>query len=62
MDKEDPHSLRCPECGSEKISGLMASFWVSLESDETMQGQWSDYEGATEIGEERLCAECGHEF
>jgi len=55
-------SLRCPKCGSAKIAGLMAAFWVSLASDETMEGQWSDYESATEIGDERLCSECSHEF
>lgn len=57
-----PAPLQCPQCGSTKLSGLMAAFWVSLTPEETLDGQWSDYEGCTEIGEERLCSDCGHEF
>lgn len=58
-----PCSLTCPECGSNNISGLMASFWVKLDPDgETMAGNWNDYESATEIGPERMCSDCGEEF
>lgn len=52
----------CPKCGSHNISGLMAAFWVSLNRDGEMSGQWRDYEESTEIGPERLCKDCGHEF
>ena len=54
--------LICPKCGSTKIAGLMQSFWVELDSDETMKGNWNDYEGCSELGEERLCSDCGNEF
>jgi len=57
-----PCSLACPNCGGARISGLMAAFWVTLTDDETMDGKWSDYESCTEIGDERLCADCGHEW
>ena len=54
--------MNCPSCGSKKIAGLMAAFWVTLDGDGAMAGQWNDYESCTEIGPERMCQECQCEF
>ena len=40
----------------------MQSFWVRLDSDGAMVGQWRDYESCTEVGDERMCDKCQHEF
>jgi len=38
------------------------SFWVALDEDEEPSGNWRDWEGRTELGNERLCRACGEEF
>ena len=40
----------------------MQAFWVALDESGDMQGEWSDYQSATEMGPERICYECDHEF
>lgn len=59
---DQPPADVCPECGSPSILGLMASFWVPLNPDGSMKGQFHDYESATELGDARSCVDCGHEF
>lgn len=54
--------VKCPKCGSTKISGLMAAFWVELGEDGSPKGKWRDFESATELGTERECSDCGHQF
>lgn len=52
----------CPECCSRNVAGLMAAFWVTIDEDGALVGQFSDYSDDTEIGPERMCRTCGHEF
>ena len=52
----------CPECGSGEVSRLMQAFWVTVTADGGLEGEWSDYESCTELGDERLCRCCGHEW
>lgn len=59
---DDTAGLVCPKCGSTKICGLMAAFWVRVTADGGLIGQFSDYSSDTEIGPERMCTECEHEF
>jgi ribosomal protein L37AE/L43A len=53
---------KCPECGSTNVSGLMQSFWVCLGKDEYPLGEWNDWSTETELGEERMCRDCEHEW
>lgn len=54
--------MKCPKCGSTHIGGLMQAFWVPLLSDGTMKGQFHEYETETELGPDRLCYDCDHQF
>lgn len=58
----DIEPLRCPECQSTHIGGLMESFWVPLREDGTPDGDWNDWSAETEVGGQRMCYACGHEF
>lgn len=51
----------CPECGSNHVGGLVAAFYVVLNSE---SGPASDvtWESESEIGPERLCYDCDHEW
>lgn len=40
----------------------MQAFWVPLLSDGTMKGQFHEYETETELGPDRLCYDCDHQF
>lgn len=40
----------------------MQSFFVPITEDGDMEGEWIDYQSETEIGEERICYDCDHEF
>jgi hypothetical protein len=40
----------------------MESFWVPIDDEGQMLGQWCDYSSETEVGDKRLCYNCGHEF
>lgn len=55
-------SLVCPECSSTNISGLMASFWVRLNSSGEPKSEWREFESCTGLEEERMCDDCGYEF
>ena len=48
---------RCPNCKSDKVAGLVASFWTSVNSGEKVT-----WESESELGPERRCAECDHEW
>jgi hypothetical protein len=54
--------MSCPKCKSEKLGGLMEAFWVPIDNEGEMLGQWSDYSSETEVGDKRICYDCGHEF
>lgn len=58
----DEFHLKCPECGSTDLGGLMEAFWVPLNEDGEPKGDWNDWSGETEIGEKRICYGCGIEF
>lgn len=51
----------CPQCRSDNIAGLMQSFFVKL-SDGEPAGQWRDWESNSELGPQRSCGDCGHEW
>lgn len=51
----------CPKCGSKHVGGLMQSFYVPLVDGE-MKGQFHDYCSETEVGDERVCYDCSHEW
>jgi len=50
------------KCGCTRLAGLMKSFWVELGDDDTPKHDWATHEGDTELGEERMCGDCKHEF
>jgi hypothetical protein len=55
---------KCPGCGSGDLGGKMPAFWVPLNEAGEPIGEWADWEGETEMemGPERCCFECGHEW
>lgn len=66
-DNDDDHGIRsnteiCPKCGSRELSGLVAAFWARLSPSGWYYYPFGDHESDTEIGPERLCRRCGHEF
>lgn len=54
--------LACPKCGSRDIGGLMQSFFVALGDDGSPKGRWADWCSETELGTERVCYQCSHEW
>lgn len=55
--------MKCPKCNSTDIAGLVQSFWASLdESGNELKHDWIEYQSSTELGAERMCADCGYEF
>lgn len=40
----------------------MEAFWVPLNDAGEPDGDWNDWSGETEIGEKRMCYDCGKEF
>jgi hypothetical protein len=52
--------MRCPECKSSAVYGLVAAFWVRLEKngDPTDETRW---ESESEVGPERACGKCAWE-
>lgn len=58
----DPLVRRCPECGSAHVGGLMQAFWVPLQDDDSPDGDWNDWNGDSELGAQRMCYDCEHEW
>jgi len=56
------NSGKCPNCGSDQIGGLMAAFFVPIDQEGEMIGQWREYQSETAIGTVRLCYGCEHEW
>lgn len=56
--KNDGEGPACPKCGSRKVSGLVGSFWASVDQQGALINQWSEHEGSTEVGPERCCQVC----
>lgn len=57
--------MKCPNCGSNELSGLVEAFWVQLDKHgDALQhyGRTPDWESQSCIGEERECNDCGHRF
>lgn len=46
----------CPECGSQNVSGLVMAFWVLLPNSYGSV----NWEEESEVGEDRLCHNCGY--
>lgn len=56
--------MECPECKSkERFARKYAGFYASVddEGDDCAQN-FSDHQSSTELGDETICYECGHEF
>lgn len=53
---------QCPKCGSGYIGGLMAAFYVSLGADGTPKDDWQHWSSESELGTERICYNCNHEW
>jgi hypothetical protein len=60
-DVQDAPGMKCPNCGSTDIAGLMAAFWVGL-TDGVFAGNFGDHCADTEVGTERKCCSCEEEF
>lgn len=54
--------MKCPRCGSEDVGALMAAFWVPVDGEGDPKLAWGDMESETELGPERLCYVCNHEW
>lgn len=54
--------MNCPECDSKNIAGLVAAFWIGLDEDGGADLMDVSLSSETEIGPERMCRDCGHEF
>ncbi len=52
----------CPKCGSKEVSGLYEGFWVELDEDGEIVGDWGEYDGCSDVGPKRHCRGCGHEW
>jgi hypothetical protein len=52
----------CPQCGSRNTSGLVQSFWAAVTEEGDMVEEWSNLSSETQVGPERLCRDCDHEF
>lgn len=50
--------VKCPNCGSDQVGGLVAAFWYPVSEDLNE----ARLMGETEMGHERLCFACDHEF
>lgn len=54
--------MSCPNCGSTNIGGLMPAFWVALNADGEPVNNWHDWGSETELGPQRCCFQCNHEW
>lgn len=55
--------MNCPKCGSKDLSGLVQAFWACVKEDGSPVRDLRELvDSETEIGMERLCNDCGHEF
>jgi hypothetical protein len=54
--------MSCPKCGSNRVSGLVASFWVGLDVEGQIEGEMVDVRSETELTEKRSCRKCHHEW
>lgn len=53
----------CPKCSSTEVSGLVQAFWAQINKEGApVIPLHRLVESETEIGGERLCGECGHEW
>jgi hypothetical protein len=55
--EQDDGTERCPQCGSAKVAGLVAAFFVPVNGLQDY-----DWRGASEIGPERICLVCNEEW
>lgn len=58
----EPIEGECPKCGSKHIGGLMQGFFVALGENGSPVGDWNDWSSETELGTERLCYDCDHQW
>lgn len=59
--KKNPAS--CPKCGSHDVAGLVAAFWVGVDAEGLPDRPLHEcVEGNTELGPERQCGDCNHEW
>lgn len=54
--------MKCPKCGSDKISGLVEAFWVPLSKSGHIDWNRVSLRSETELSDRRTCFECDYEF
>lgn len=54
--------MNCPKCQSPNVSGLVAAFWTPLDEDGEANLSQLNVASESEVGPERLCQDCEHEF
>lgn len=53
-------TVECPKCKDKRIAGLVAAFWVLMQSNgEPRDVSW---ESQSELTPTRMCIECGHKW
>lgn len=50
------------KCGSANVVGLVAGFWAELDEHGGMKNDFAHHSSDTELGPERMCLDCGHEW
>lgn len=62
MSNEDEQE-KCPECRSTQISGIVPGFWIDLSEGVPNSVEIGENaRSCTELGEERMCRACDHEW
>ena len=60
---ETSSAFGCPKCGSTNVCGLVMAFWAAIEEDGSPKTRLMHLvESDTEIGTERMCSDCNHEW
>lgn len=55
--------MSCPKCKSENICGLVQAFWIGIDEIGNPTERVGDVaESSTELGIERMCSDCQHEW
>lgn len=55
--------MKCPKCNSSSLSRRYASFWALVDSEgEDLAQNFDDHKSSTEMTDDTMCNDCGHEF
>jgi len=57
-----PEPIKCPQCGSNSVSGRYAAFWAPLDANGEDPADFHSHASSAELTDDRHCGACDHSW